>query len=160
MMNIPSAQLGRFVFGLDTASVDSLSRTWSFRWASQERLGLTPAKQFTGIGDQTLELSGVIFPGEIGEAHFIEDMAKEAGNGKPLLLVTNIKGMGQVLHWWCITGCRETANGFDSVNQARRIGFSLSLSFYGERYGNSTLPDPVGGLSRPDLSSLLPTFGF
>lgn len=147
MLQIPTAQLGRFVFGLNTGSVESLSRNWSFRWASQDRMGTMPAKQFTGISDQTLSLSGMIFPGEIGEAYFIEEMAKEAGKGHPMMLVTNIKDVGQVMNWWCITGCQETTSHLDAMNQARVISFSLSLSYYGERYGNSTVPDTIRGLS-------------
>ncbi|WP_067517824.1 phage tail protein [Endozoicomonas ascidiicola] len=143
-MQIPTAQLGRFAFGLDTGSVDSLSRNWSFRWASQERLGLNPAKQFTGLGDQTLSISGMIFPGEIGEAYFVEELAKEAGTGNPLLLVTNVKDVGQVLGYWCINSCQETSGNLDYQNKARTISFSLSLSFYGDRYGNSAISNARG----------------
>lgn len=145
-MQIPTAQLGRFVFGLDTGSVESVSRNWSFRWASQDRMGMMPAKHFTGLGDQTLSIFGIIFPGVIGEPYFIEEMAKEAGRGHPMMLVTNIKEVGQVLNWWCITGCQESNGNLDTMNHARSIGFSLSLSYYGERYGNSTVSDSIRGL--------------
>ena len=144
MMQIPTAQLGRFAFGLDTASVDAINRNWSFRWVSQDRLGLNPAKQFTGLGDQILSISGIIFPSEIGEAYFVEEIAKEAGKGNPLLLVTNIKDVGQVLGYWCVTGCQETSSNLDYRNQARTISFSLSLSFYGDRNGNSAIQNAVG----------------
>lgn len=143
MMQIPTAQLGRHVFGLTTASVDTLNRVWNFRWASQDRLGLHPTKQFTGPGNQTFSIPGMIYPGEIGDPYFIEEIAKDGDKGHPLLLVTNIKDVGRVYGYWCLEGCQETSGNLDYRNQARTISFSLSLSFYGDRYGNSTIPNTI-----------------
>ncbi|MTI13429.1 phage tail protein [Sansalvadorimonas verongulae] len=131
----PSAKLGNYVFGLTTASIDSLSRSWAWQWANQNRLGNRPVKQFGGIGDQTISLPGIIIPGEYGEADYIERIAAEADSGHPLLLVTNVNGVGKVLGYWSVTRCQQTSSQLDAFMQARQIDFTIGLSYYGDRYG-------------------------
>ena len=43
-------KLGEYIFSIDSAAYQSLSRTTEFRWRSQARVGRLPAQQFIGPG--------------------------------------------------------------------------------------------------------------
>ncbi|TAN71131.1 MAG: phage tail protein, partial [Magnetospirillum sp.] len=92
--------LGGYRFSLSTAAYQDLDRTNEYRWAAQERMGRRSARQFTGPGDETIALSGVILPHYRGGLGQLDAMRAEAGKGKPLMLVD---GLGRVWGKYCIT---------------------------------------------------------
>jgi phage protein U len=55
-------QLGAFKFSLNTAAYQSLSHSTGYRWQGQERFGQLPAQQYTGPGEDSVTLSGDIYP--------------------------------------------------------------------------------------------------
>jgi phage protein U len=54
--------LGGYRFSLATAAYDSLERTAAWRWPAQDVLGTHPVRQYVGPGEQTIRLSGTIYP--------------------------------------------------------------------------------------------------
>ena len=54
--------LGMFVFSLPTLAYQDLQRQTSWRHPSSSRVGSRPARQFTGAGDDTITLSGLLLP--------------------------------------------------------------------------------------------------
>ena len=54
--------LGSYRFSLATAAYDSLERTAAWRWPAQDVLGAHPVRQYVGPGEQTIGLSGTIYP--------------------------------------------------------------------------------------------------
>ena len=54
--------LGTYRFSLSSAAYQGLSRSAAWRWPVQERLGAAPVLQYTGPGEQTIRLDGVIHP--------------------------------------------------------------------------------------------------
>ena len=131
---IPLALLGRHLFTVDTATLSRLTRTWQFNVASLPQVGREPIKQYIGPGEQTIELPGVIYPGQYGLANFVESVSIEAAKGHPLRLITFHRGIGRNWGCWYVQQCREDASMFDSWNSARKIEFSMSLSFHGMTY--------------------------
>ncbi len=124
-------KLGEFTFSIDTAAFQNLKRNWQFNWASQQRLGNKPAQQFTGEGNQTIALSGSIYPGQFGKADSVAKMVEAAEKGIPYLLVA---GTGEVMGYWAIAGASQANSVLMADGQPRRIDFSLSLIFYGDEY--------------------------
>ncbi|MBU2714314.1 phage tail protein [Zooshikella harenae] len=124
-------KLGPFTFSIETAAFNQLHRTWSFTWSKQNRLGTIPQLQYTGEGQQTINLSGRVFPGQYGVVDTVEQMAKLGQQGKPLLLLA---GTGDLLDYWCITSVEQTNSYLDQHGQPRKIDFSLAISYYGEHY--------------------------
>ncbi len=59
-------QLGQYVFSLDTAPYETLTRTrswcWCWCWRGQNRISHRPAQQYTGLGMEQITLKGVIYP--------------------------------------------------------------------------------------------------
>lgn len=130
-MNSVLLNLGGYKFSLLTAAYESLQRQWQFNWPSQERLQNTGAKQFTGIGEQSINLPGTIFPGEYGQVDFIERLAETAANGSPLLLIS---GYGDIMGFWCVESISETRKIFFPDGAPRKIEFTIKITYYGDRY--------------------------
>ncbi|WP_027390859.1 phage tail protein [Chrysiogenes arsenatis] len=121
--------LGVFRFALDTAAYQQLVRSAQYRWGSQERLGRRPARQFLGQGEESVKLSGIIYPHFAGGVRQLERMRDLAGAGKPLLLVD---GRGMVWGLWCIEQIEETRSEFLANGDPQKVEFVLSLGHYGE----------------------------
>ncbi|CAG9259189.1 hypothetical protein BDI4_60102 [Burkholderia diffusa] len=54
--------LGLFVFSLSTLPYQELKRRRGWRFASNNRVGKKPARQYVGEDDETISLSGVLLP--------------------------------------------------------------------------------------------------
>lgn len=123
--------LGAFRFGLSTAAYQDFERNNEYRWASIDRVGTRPAKQWIGEGDQTINLRGVIYPGFIAQRNGLGQlpaMREQAGLGLPLLLVS---GSGRVFGEHVITSIREGQRTFFSDGTPRSIEFDISMVAYG-----------------------------
>lgn len=116
--------LGLFVFATQTLPYQQLQRTTNWRHPSNSRLGLRPARQFMGPGDDSITLSGTLYPeltgGSVSLA-LVRAMA-ETGRAWPL-----IEGSGRFYGLWVIESIDETGSVFFSDGAARKIDFSLKL---------------------------------
>ena len=121
--------LGQYRFSVDTAAYQELLRTTAYRWPSQARLGRRPARQFVGIGDETITLNGVIYPHYKGGLGQLDALREEAASGQPLQLVT---GVGQVLGAWAVERVEETQRFFLADGRPRSLAFALDLVAYGD----------------------------
>jgi phage protein U len=54
--------LGSYRFSLATAAYDQLVRSAEWRWPAQEVIGAIPVRQYTGRGETTISLSGMLYP--------------------------------------------------------------------------------------------------
>lgn len=122
-------KLGRYAFSLNTAAYQELQRSGAYRWAAQERHGQHAALQYLGPGEDSLSLSGVIYPQFAGAVDQVEDMRAEAAQGEPLLLVD---GLGRIHGKWAILMVTETQRVFFADGVPRKIEFSLKLRYFGE----------------------------
>lgn len=122
-------RLGAFNFSINTAAYQAFSRSTTYRWQAVERYGKLPAQQYTGPGEDTITLSGDIYPDYAGGLHQIDDMRAEAGKGQPLILVD---GNGYVWKKWCIQSIEENKDTFLSNGVARKMSFTLKMTQYGE----------------------------
>ncbi len=121
--------LGDFRFSLNTAAYQQLRRTVEYRWPTQERAGRRPAKQFTGIGAETVALEGTIYPHYRGGLAQMEAMRGLAGKGRPQILTD---GTGKVWGRFCIERIEETQTLFFGDGTPRKQEFRLSLGRYGD----------------------------
>lgn len=116
--------LGLFVFERHTLPYQSMQYSKDYRWASNDRIGKSPAYQFLGEGETSRTLSGVLYP-EITGGYLsliaLELMANE-GRAWPL-----IDGRGLILGMYVIEKVTHTHTELFSDGTARRIEFSLAL---------------------------------
>jgi phage protein U len=134
--------LGKYQFEMATAAHDSLQRSKSYRWASQQRLGREPASQFVGPGKETISLKGKIYPHFRGGLEQVGQMREEADKGEPLSLVN---GRGINMGQWCIKSISDTEKQLIGPGLPRCIDFSLTLEAYGPDSDTATGNGDSGG---------------
>lgn len=120
-------KLGDFTFSVDTAAYQQLSRVSEYRWASQDRIGKAPALQPVGLGSDTINMDGTIYPGHRGGTGQLNDMRAEAGKMKPLILVD---GRGFVHGRWAIERVEEGQEVFAHRGAPRKQTFRLQIRKY------------------------------
>jgi phage protein U len=123
--------LGGFKFSISTAAYQGFNRSTGYRWQAQERFGQLPAQQYTGPGEDSITLSGDIYPSFAGGLHQIDSMRYEAGKGAPLQLVD---GNGYVWGRWVIQSIEEAKEVFFSDGTARKQSFNMKICRYGEDF--------------------------
>lgn len=121
--------LGPFMFSRDTAAPNTLTRTNSYSWVKQARLGRDAASQFTGIGDDRFEIEGTIYPEYAGGIEQITLMRLLAGQGEPYMFVS---GKGIVYGDYCITSIEETDREFNKDGSPKKVEFTITLERYGD----------------------------
>ncbi len=121
--------LGSYRFSLSTAAYQELKRTNPYRWSAQNRIGQRPALQYIGPGQETIELSGDIYPLYKGGIGQLDKMRVVAGTGQPQILVD---GLGNIWGKWCIEEIQETQTTFLPGGIPKKQSFTLRLSHYGE----------------------------
>lgn len=122
-------RLGEFGFGIDSATYTAISTNTKAKWASVDRIGINPARQFVGW-DQSKSIKGIVYPFWRGGRTQIPAMRQMVKSGLPLLLVD---GLGGVHGYWCLEGLQDGESHFGPGGVAMKWDFSLELSFYGDR---------------------------
>ena len=116
--------LGMFVFGMDTAAYSELSRRMSWNHSTVERHMARPATQFTGPGEDSIQIAGLIAPevaGSFGAFDELEAMAN-TGDAWPLL-----DGRGFVLGVFQIVALDRTQRTILAGGLPRVVDFTLDL---------------------------------
>lgn len=130
--------LGLFVFSMDTLPYQKFTHEMAWRHPSSGRVGLRPARQFAGVDDETINLSGVLLP-EVSGGDLSLDLIRhmgDTGDQWPL-----VEGTGRVYGFFVIEKLSVNKELFFSDGKARRIEFSLNLT----RVGDDQL-DKIGAI--------------
>ncbi|SCC62581.1 phage tail protein [Kosakonia oryziphila] len=117
--------LGLFVFMRQTLPFQNLNRNSTFTWSSNARVGKRAAYQYIGPGEDTLEMTGALYPeltGGVLSLSALRLMAEQGGKW-PL-----IDGTGMIYGVYVISGVRENGSEFYSDGSPRKISFTLNLT--------------------------------
>ncbi|MBU9246607.1 phage tail protein [Burkholderia multivorans] len=117
--------LGLFVFSLSTLPYQELKRRRGWRYASNNRVGRKPARQYVGEDQETIVLSGVLLPELTGgdlSLSVLEAMADQH-TAWPL-----IEGTGHIHGMFTIDNIDTTRTLFFPDGAARRIDFTVALT--------------------------------
>ena len=117
--------LGLYVFGLYTVPYQQLQRQSNWRHPSVSRIGKRPARQFTGPGDDTFTLSGVLYPALTGGKISLAALRAMADEGLAWPL---IEGTGIFYGLYVIEEISETDSTFFPDGAPRKIEFSMKLT--------------------------------
>lgn len=137
--------IGLFVFGLHTVPYQQLQRQMSWRHPSVSRVGKRPARQFTGPGDDSITLSGVLYPELTGGKISLMALTAMADEGKSWPL---IEGTGLFYGLFVIEEVSQTDSVFFPDGSPRKIEFSLKLTRVDDE------PNLLGQVSHNLLSML------
>ncbi|OJJ10596.1 hypothetical protein BKI51_18830 [Alphaproteobacteria bacterium AO1-B] len=124
-MDRPIASLSRFIFSPLRGSYEQLEEIWRFSWAKPKPIGSRPVKQWMGVGDTEITISGGIWPELQPEGTFkIEQIAEQAGRGQPMSLLLGSRSLGL----WCVEEIKKTSTliEFDAIPGA--IEFEIKMS--------------------------------
>lgn len=116
--------LGMFIFSMDTALYDALSRSREWRHATAERFGARDASQYVGPGGDNITLSGRIVPEIAGRYSALETLASMAATGDTYPL---IDGLGRILGHYRIVRLDEDHGVIMAGGTPRNVAFRLEL---------------------------------
>ena len=131
------AALGQFTFALNTLAFQELRRSTSWRHPSNPRVGARPARQFVGLGDETITLTGLQAPEFMGDRKALDRLRAMADKGSAYALVN---GAGENFGAWVIESLEETGTLFVREGVPRRVEFTINLARVDDE-----LADPAGG---------------
>lgn len=130
--------LDRFVFSLQTAPFKELQRQRNWKHRTSARVGTRDASQYTGAGDDTITLNGMVAEeNDIGARASLDELAKMGDTGDAYVLVD---GKGVVYGAYVIESLNETASYHTADGVARKIEFNLSI----KRVADETLASDQG----------------
>lgn len=136
--------LGLFVFGMESLPYQKFTHDIGWRHPASGRVGLRPARQFAGVDDETITLSGVLLP-EISGGDLSLDLIRymgDTGEQWPL-----IEGTGRVYGFFVIDKLSVNKELFFKDGKARRMEFTLNLV----RVGDDDL-DKIGAITSTVLN--------
>jgi uncharacterized protein len=116
--------LGMFVFGMPTLAYQEFQRQTEWRHGSTSRIGVRPARQFLGPGDDSITLPGVLVPELTGSVLSLDVLRIMGDTGKAWPM---IEGTGRIYGIYVIESLNETRTLFFPDGAARRIEFTLIL---------------------------------
>lgn len=115
---------GDFVFSLPTLAYQDFRRRNAWAWASNPRMGEFDDAQFTGPGQDTISLSGMLVPQVAGDLSSLSRLREIADQGQPRVLVG---GDGVVFGPYVLTSLDEGRSLLHGDGSARRYDFSIEL---------------------------------
>lgn len=116
--------LGLFLFGMDSAAYSEFSRRTAWRHEANDRFMARAAFQFTGPGEETVTIAGLIVPEVAGSYGAIDTLKEMADAGASYALMD---GTGRVLGLYVIEGIEEVFGTIMAGGIPRSIGFTLAL---------------------------------
>jgi phage protein U len=139
--------LGMFVFSLDTLAYQEFQRQTNWRHSDTSRIGTNPASQFLGRGEDSITLSGLLYPGLAGSPLSLDTLRAMGDTGKAWPLV---EGTGKLYGAWAILSLDDNRSLPFRDGAARKIDFTLKLKRIddGKIDQLGTLTGTLGGILR------------
>ncbi|WP_314338410.1 phage tail protein [Acinetobacter guillouiae] len=116
--------LGLFVFSLKTVSYEELQRVTNWRHPSNSRVGVMPAYQFVGKGEDIITLKGTTMHELTGTRSQLDIVRQMGDTGKAFTL---IEGTGKIYGLVIIENLDETKTNFFNDGASRKTEFSITL---------------------------------
>ncbi|CAH9055135.1 hypothetical protein PSECIP111951_01180 [Pseudoalteromonas holothuriae] len=132
-------QLGEYKFSVSSAAFSKLSYETEYRWKTQDSQteDKSPVQQFVGVGKQSINLDGTIYPQLVeGGLVQVDKMRAEAAKGQPLTLGyveesgKSSPSVGRVMGKWIIKSINEERSLFLNDGIPREIQFQMTLDRY------------------------------
>lgn len=81
---MPQASLGAFSFSLENAEFSTMTRRIGMRWASRQRRGNKPMREFLGAENEKTQLRGFIIIQKARDKDRLKLLEAESKRGEPL----------------------------------------------------------------------------
>lgn len=128
--------LGPHIFEILPLNYQRLEKETVAEWASVPRFGTTSARQFTGLGDDSMRIDGLLFPHEFGGRAEFEAIRATQAAGVPVMMAgmgaaTAVRIFGLVV----ILAVSDEQTHIGPDGQGRVLSFSIDLAPYGGSLG-------------------------
>lgn len=120
-------QIGPVAFEVAGPSYQGLKSKFKREWARQKRFGRRDALQNTGIGEDSVEVHGLIYTDY--QDGFGALRTLKAISGVPQMVVS---GAGDVFGLWCIVEVGNEQTYPDEAGRPGKVSFTVKLDAYGE----------------------------
>ncbi|MBD8169522.1 phage tail protein [Erwinia persicina] len=138
---------GMFIFMLDTAAYQALQQETSWRHVKNDRIGKSAKWQYIGTGEDTITLTGTLYPEVTGGDVSLTTLRTIAYGGRPWPLV---EGTGVIYGMFVIAGITENRTEFMNDGKAQKIEFTLTLKKVSE-----DIREKLAGITADDILSLI-----
>ncbi|EIX4511305.1 TPA: phage tail protein [Escherichia coli] len=146
---------GMFVFQLSTLPHQQIQQSRNWRHVKNERVNRSASWQYIGAGDDTITLSGLLYPEITGGEVSLTALTTQAYAGRPWPL---IDGVGQIYGMYVITALNTTRSELDRYGKARKIEFTVTFERVNEdlreRLQSSSLGDLTNNIKSGVSSAL------
>jgi phage protein U len=144
---------GMFIFKLDTIPYQTFKHQMGWRHPSTSRVGKRPARQFVGQDDESITLTGVLYP-ELTGGQMSLDLLRLMGDGGKAWPL--IEGTGQVYGFFALEKLGANKSFFFPDGAARKIEFDITLVRVGDddMHKLGALTRGVMSLVKPSLPSI------
>ncbi|EHD7191586.1 phage tail protein [Escherichia coli] len=146
---------GMFVFQLSTLPHQQIQQSRNWRHVKNERINRSASWQYIGAGDDTITLSGLLYPEITGGEVSLTALTTQAYAGRPWPL---IDGVGQIYGMYVITALNTTRSELDRYGKARKIEFTVTFERVNEdlreRLQSSSLGDLTNNIKSGVSSAL------
>lgn len=115
---------GIFVFMLPTLAYEELRRSTQYRHAANNVVGARPQRQYLGPGDDTITITGRLYPQFKGTPLSLDALRAMAEDGKAWPLVC---GYGRMYGAWIIENIDEGQTHFSPHGAPLRYEFSITF---------------------------------
>lgn len=115
---------GLFVFTLNTVAYQEFTRQINWRFATNPRVGLRPARQFVGVDEDPITLKGTLLPELTGGRTSLKMLELLGSQGKawPML-----EGAGTIYGMYTLESLETTSSLFFDNGAPRRIEFTATF---------------------------------
>ncbi|MDF7662406.1 phage tail protein [Erwiniaceae bacterium L1_54_6] len=138
---------GMFVFMRQTAPYQSMEQQTDFRHVKNDRVGKSANWQYIGAGEDTITLTGTLYPEITGGDVSLSSLRTMAYAGKAWPL---IEGTGTIYGMFAITSIRENRTEFMQDGKAQKIEFTLTLKKQSE-----DIREGLGSVTASDVLSMV-----
>ncbi|WP_425086982.1 phage tail protein [Stappia sp.] len=128
-MAVPLLALGRHVFEILPLNFQSIERETEARWPAVERFGRAPGRQFTGIGENPVTITGLLYPEEFGGRDEFEAIRATQMAATPVMMVGwTAETAGRVFGRVVIQRVFDTQSIISRAGQGRKLEFSIEVA--------------------------------
>ncbi|MEN5279275.1 phage tail protein [Brucella sp. TWI432] len=132
-MGTPLLALGPHIFEIAPLNFQQLERSTEALWPSISRFGGRPGRQFTGYGDDSMTISGLLFPDEVGGKAEFEAIRVTQAAAQPVTMMGWAIGMSMAANLFgrvVILNVQDTQSAINRQGYGRKIEFSIEVAPY------------------------------
>ncbi|PRA87910.1 phage tail protein [Ochrobactrum sp. MYb29] len=132
-MGMPLLALGPHVFEIAPLNFQEIERSTKTLWPTISRFGGRPGRQFTGYGEDSISISGLLFPDEMGGREEYEAIRATQAAAQPVLMLgwaTALSMAASLFGRVVILNIQDTQSIINRQGFGRKIEFSIEVAPY------------------------------